>query len=191
VESFLKEKGAKFEEVKLKSDKDRKGLVSAIKRVSLIAGFSTRVAARVALAADEILMNAIFDAPENGSSTSSEAGEGAAFPKSGRGAVTFQIGYDGSQLGILVSDRYGSLDKQKLLSHISLPFPLQGFTVSQERAGAGLGLATTRRTGCSMFFICNAGIKTEVLLFFRQTKDFRRFQKQFRFLSTLFFRSRL
>ena len=61
------------------------------------------------------------------------------------------------------------------------------YKVRSSVAGAGIGLATVFRSGGSFFFVSEAGVKTEVTVFFRRTDNFRKFKDQFRFISTQFY----
>ena len=85
------------------------------------------------------------------------------------------------------SDLYGSLDKNRLLSHISKIYKEEEYRVRTAVAGAGIGLATVFRTGGSFFFVSEQGVRTEVTVFFKRTDNFREFKDQFRFISTQFY----
>jgi hypothetical protein len=84
-------------------------------------------------------------------------------------------------------DLFGSLDKNKLLSHISKIYTDEEYKVKTSVAGAGIGLATVFRSGGSFFFVSEARVRTEVTVFFKRTDSFREFKDQFKFLSTQFY----
>jgi hypothetical protein len=105
----------------------------------------------------------------------------------GRHEVEMQVGYDGEYVGITATDLFGSIDKIKLLTHISKIYTEEEYRVKTTVAGAGIGLATVFRSGGSFFFVSEAQVRTEVTVFFRRTESFRDFKDQFRFISTQFY----
>jgi hypothetical protein len=101
--------------------------------------------------------------------------------------VEIQVGFDGKYAGVTAVDHFGSLDKSKLLSHMSKIYTEEEYKVKTSVAGAGIGLATVFRTGGSFFFCSESRTRTEVTVFFKRTDNFREFRDQFRFLSTQFY----
>ncbi len=179
------EAGTTVKTIRLKSSAERKKVIEAVHQASAKGGFRARVSDRIAVAVDEILMNAIFDAPidSSGQRTHLTTPRSKELDLRGRSVVEFQIAFDGSDLGIKISDSFGSLKKHDFLSHVCKPQVDPESIASEHSAGAGLGLASVHAMGCSVFVSCLPGLRTEVSLFFRQAKDVREFKKHFRFLS--------
>ena len=69
---------------------------------------------------------------------------------------------------ITAVDQFGSLDKVKLLSHISKIYTDEEYKVKTSVAGAGIGLATVFRSGGSFFFVSESRVRTEVTVFFQK-----------------------
>jgi hypothetical protein len=181
--------GTKIQTVKLQQSTQKQDAVEAVRKYLVAAKFQSRMATIIANAVDETLMNAIFDAPvdELGRQIYASTSRATLLQLEGKAAVEMHIGWDGSCVGITVTDYFGSLDKLKLLSHIAKVYTEEEYKVKTSTAGAGIGLATVFRSGGSFFFVSEAGAKTEVTVIFRRTDNFRLFKDQFRFLSTQFY----
>jgi hypothetical protein len=180
---------AKIQIVKLGKTSQKQEAVEAVRNYLMAAKFQSRMATVVANAVDELLMNAMFDAPvdELGKQILSSTSRAAVFDLQGKAEVELQVGYDGTYVGLTACDQYGSLDKNKLLSHISKIYTDEEYKVRTAVAGAGIGLATVFRSGGSFFFVSESRSRTEVTVFFRKTDSFRDFKDQFKFISTQFY----
>lgn len=179
----------KIQNVKLQVSTQKQGAVEAVRNYLLAAKFQARMASVVSNAVDELLMNAIFDAPidEIGRQAFASTPRSASFQLEGQHAVELEIGFDGQYVAVTAIDQFGSLDKVKLLTHISKIYTDEEYKVKTSVAGAGIGLATVYRSGGSFFFASEAQTRTEVTVFFRRTDSFREFKDQFRFISTQFY----
>jgi len=180
---------AKVQIVKLQSTGQKQDAVEAVKNYFVAAKFQPRMAVMIANAVDELLMNAMFDAPvdEIGKPLYSSAPRSAVFDLKDRQAIEMHVGYDGKYAAVTAVDLFGSLDKVKLLSHISKIYTDEEYKVRTTVAGAGLGLATVFRSGGSFFFVSESNVRTEVTVFFRRADNYREFREQFRFLSTQYY----
>jgi hypothetical protein len=181
--------GAKVQAVKLLITTQKQDAVEAIKNYLMAAKFQSRMATVIANAVDELLMNAMFDAPvdELGKPLYAATARSTSMKLENKHAVEMHVGYDGHYVGITAVDLFGSLDKNKLLSHISKIYTEEEYKVKTSVAGAGIGLATVFRSGGSFFFVSESRARTEVTVFFKRTDSFREFKDQFRFISTQFY----
>lgn len=181
--------GTKIQVVKLNYSSQKQDAVEAVKNYLLAAKFQSRMATVVANAVDELLMNAMFDAPVDdlGKPLLSATSRTTVLKLEGKNAVEMHVGYDGTYVGISAIDYFGSMDKVKLLTHISKIYTEEEYKVRTSIAGAGIGLATVFRSGGSFFFVSESRVKTEVTVFFKRTENFREFKDQFRFISTQFY----
>ena len=179
----------KVQVVKLHATSNKQDAVEAVRNYLISAKFQSRMASVVANSVDELLMNAMFDAPvdEIGRPTLSATPRSENIQLSGKSEVELHVGYDGTYVGICAIDHFGSLDKAKLLDHISRIYTEEEYKVKTSVAGAGIGLATVFRSGGSFFFASENRVRTEVAVFFRRTDSFREFKDQFRFISTQFY----
>ncbi len=181
--------GTKIQVVKLQTSTQKADAVEAVKTFALAAKFQARMAASIATAVDEILMNAIFDAPtdEMGRPLFKVTSRASSVKLEGKSAVEMHIGFDGKYIGITAVDLFGSLDKVALLSHVSKVYRDDEYKVKSTIASAGIGLASIYRSGASLHFVSESRVKTEVSVLFRRTDNYREFKDQFRFLSTQFY----
>ncbi len=187
--SRLLKPGCKTQVIKLNLSSQKHSAVEAVKAYLLTAKFQSRMATVIANAVDELLMNAMFDAPVDdlGKATLNSTPRSNILHLEGKSAVEMHVGFDGEYVGISAIDFYGSLDKVKLLSHISKIYAKEEYKIRTAVAGAGIGLATVFRSGGSFFFVSENRTQTEVVVFFKKTDNFREFKDQFRFISTQFY----
>lgn len=180
---------AKIQKISLNNTRLKQEAVEAVKSYLVAAKFQTRMATIIANAVDELVMNAMFDAPVDqlGKQTLAQTPRSAQIDLAGRNLVEMEIGFDGEYAAITAIDHFGSLDKNKLLSHVSKIYTNEEYKVKTQVAGAGIGLATVFRSGGSFFFVSENQVRTEVTVFFKRTDSFREFKDQFRFLSTQFY----
>lgn len=180
--------GTQVQTLKLHSTVQKQNAIEAIKNYVIAAKFQKRITALIANAVDELLMNAMFDAPVDtlGKQLYAATPRNTAFSLDGNQVVELQVGYDGTYLGITAIDQYGSLSKQKLISHLSKLYNEDDYKIKTSLAGAGIGLATIYQCGGSLFFSCEAQVRTAVTVFFKKMNSFREFRDQFQFICTRF-----
>jgi hypothetical protein len=188
MSAFLGPK-AKIQNIKLQSTSQKQEAVEAIKNYLQAAQFNSRMATVISNAVDEILMNAMFDAPIDtlGKTTLAQTPRSTVLALEGQHAVEMNVGFDGTYVAISAVDHFGSLDKAKLLKHISKIYTDEEYQLRTAVAGAGIGLATVFRSGGSFYFVSENRVRTEVTVFFKKTENFREFKDQFRFISTQFY----
>jgi hypothetical protein len=137
-------------------------------------GFNEQLSATIGMAVDEVLMNAILDAPID-----TDATDASEF-------VRMEIALDEDLLGITVSDPHGTLKRQDLLDHLNRSFigDLGEVRGDESKSGAGLGLTQILKTGGSLLFDVIPGKMSAVTLVFRKTRSNRESKKQMQFLAT-------
>jgi hypothetical protein len=188
VARFL-ESAAKPQSLKITRASQKKAVVEALRDYLLKAGFKSRPASTVATAVDELVMNAVFDAPVDpaGKFIYTQTPRNTEIELSGRHAVELEVAFDGHVVAVAVRDQFGSLDKKKLLGHLCKSYREEEFKVKTNVAGAGLGLANVLRNCGGLIFECDVGVMTQVTVFYQKTDSFKEFKDQFRFLSTLMY----
>ena len=187
--SALVRPGVKVQTVKLSVSSQKPEALEAVKNYLLSAKFNARMASLITNAVDELLLNAIYDAPTDdlGKQLYNRLARSTVLKLEGKAEVQMQLAFDGNQVAISVMDQFGSLDKEKLLTHMSKYYGDEAYQLKTTVAGAGLGLATVFRSGASFFFASENGLKTETTIFFKRTDSYKDFKEQFRFLSTQFY----
>ncbi|MBI2605154.1 MAG: hypothetical protein HYW49_03635 [Deltaproteobacteria bacterium] len=186
IARFFGEK-VKTQNIKVTKSKQKQAIVESLKNHLAEIGFKLRTAALIASAADELIMNAIFDAPvdKTGKYIYSQTPRSAELELDEKNSVDFKVAFDGNLLGISVTDQYGSLDKKKVLRHVSKSYEMEEYKVKTNVAGAGVGLSNVYRNCSGIVFECESGTRTTVSVFYKKTASFKEFKDQFRFLSTL------
>jgi hypothetical protein len=177
------------QEVSLERSAQKQEAAEAVRNYLIQGRVPARIANTLTNVVDELLMNAIYDAPgdEFGRPLYSITSRDEDRQLSGRETVEMKIGFDGLYLGVSVSDHFGSLDRTRLLNHVSINYRDQEYKLRQGGAGAGLGLASILNTGGSLLYHCEDGRRTEAILVSKVFESYRDFRAQFRFFSARFY----
>ncbi len=153
------------------------GIASSMERDGILARIDdyldrlqvqSRIRKAVLKAGDELIMNALYDAPvdEHGVRpfASLTRTEPVLLPE--RHAATVSWGADGALFGVSVQDPFGSLDPEKVLDHFSRGAAKGSGQISQAPGGAGLGLFVTLGTVTRLVFQVTPGVSTVVTALF-------------------------
>lgn len=122
-------------------------------------GQSARVASMAMLVTDELLSNAVHNAPvdDHGSHYRADLARDVELELDARHQVVLRWGCDGRYLAIEVTDRFGSLDRETILR------ALVPTGVKDGSAGAGMGIALSYRSCDHLVFNLSPGRRTEVI----------------------------
>jgi CheY-like chemotaxis protein len=122
-------------------------------------GQTARVASMAMLAADELISNAVHNAPvdRNGVHYRADLARDQELELDARHQVTLRWGCDGRYVAIEVSDAFGSLDRETILRAL-----IQN-DVRDSGGGAGMGIALTYRSCDHLVFNLAPGKRTEVI----------------------------
>jgi anti-sigma regulatory factor (Ser/Thr protein kinase) len=188
LERFF-ESPADIQRLDITQSGQRASVSAGIQRFLGRKNFNERVAATIATAVDEVLMNAIYDAvvDENGKRVYERQRRNTNFPLESHKPVNIEFAIKDDFFGIMVRDQYGSAERGSIASHISKYTGAQSLEERDETlSGSGLGLALIIRAGASLSIRCVPGKKTEVCLFFKNESLFKNFSNQFQFLTLAF-----
>jgi hypothetical protein len=163
-------------------------IAEAVRQYLMQGKIPPRISNIIANSVDEILMNAIFDAPadEFGRAIYTATERNQSRELSLRERSVMKIGFDGFYVGVTVVDQWGSLDRSRLLNHVSINYKDSDYTVKQGQAGAGLGLATIFHGGATLIYECTLKKQTKVTLLYRAYDNYRAFKNQFHFFQAKF-----
>jgi CheY-like chemotaxis protein len=122
-------------------------------------GQSARVASMAMLVADELISNAVHNAPVDGDGVHyrKELPRDRELPLDERHRVRLRWGCDARYLAIEVTDWFGSLHPDAVLHAIA------SSDVRQAGGGAGMGLALTYRSCDQLVFNLAPGTRTEII----------------------------
>jgi hypothetical protein len=144
-----------------------------------------RIAEIGADAADEFLMNAIFDAPRDsqGLHYRRKLERDANFRLTFEETVEIELVISHEFIGIRVIDKFGSLDPNSAKLSLGKNFDNQGYELPIDDPGAGLGLLKLSKSAMSLAFFVNPGHRTESIAIFRNTRKFSDLRQSFCFFS--------
>lgn len=122
-------------------------------------GQSARVASIAMLVADELLSNAVHNAPvdDRGAHYRAELPRDAELELDGRHRVGLRWACDGRYVAIEVGDAFGSLGRDRVLGALARS------DVKDHGGGAGMGIALTYRSCDHLVFNLAPGKRTEVI----------------------------
>lgn len=173
------------ESVRLNHSSDRaKALDQIQERLKARGDVHERVIHTIINAIDELLMNAIYDAPsdEGGDQKFRKVARTVPIDLTGKHTVELRMFLGADYLAFTVIDSFGSLKRNEVLKHVLRGYELKKYEAGTQ-AGAGIGLANTFHVGGSLLFVSELGQKTEATVVFRKTGTYKEFKKQFRFIS--------
>lgn len=136
---------------------------------------------------DELIMNAIFDAPR-----SDELGHyrrpldrAAKFELTEREQVKLKAIVGPDLIGFSVRDRFGSLALEKVIHSIHLNFQSSEYDTSTEGPGAGLGVFKVFKSAMNILYLIEPGQRTEAIVLLPNSSSFREFKLGPSFFSVL------
>jgi signal transduction histidine kinase len=181
--------GVRSLEVQLKNSKDKEKILEAAGGFAAGVGVQTRLSDLFCLVVEELVTNAIYDAPVDAQgrhrfSHLSRSQEVALDPHE---SITITLCCDGRRLGLSVSDPFGSLMPKKVADYLVKCFRKGDNQVDRKEGGAGLGLYYVFESLSHMIVNVQRGSRTELigLLDIRGTyKDFVSRGKSFNIFTT-------
>lgn len=188
LKNFFSDK-SQIQNLVIKKSSQKQQVVEAIRGYLLKAKYPSRMANVIANAVDELIMNAIFTAPvdELGKRLFDQTPRDTEMELKDKQAVEVTVAFDGNQVGVSATDHYGAIDKSKLIKHLSTIYTDETYKIRSSTVSAGIGLATTFKSGGSLIFICEKSQKTEVAVVFERYSSYREFKDQFRYISLQFY----
>jgi CheY-like chemotaxis protein len=151
--------GTELHETMLVRSSQRTELVGELAERVRARGQSARVASMAMLVADELISNAVHNAPvdESGVHYRKDLPRDRELPLDTRHRVRLRWGCDARYLAIEVTDWFGTLDQHAILNALARS------DVRQAGGGAGMGLALTYRSCDQLVFNLAAGARTEII----------------------------
>ncbi|MDR3606113.1 MAG: hypothetical protein P4M08_01895 [Oligoflexia bacterium] len=186
IEFFFGKGAKKKQEVRLTESSHRALSIDALKNLLQRQGVAPRLANQVAQACDELLLNAIYNAPvgPGGKRYRKQQDRIEAFEFDDIEEIKLSMMSNEHFFGICVKDQFGSLDLERLIPSLYRSYGTDGYDPAMDHA-SGLGLNKALDAGFSLFLAASAGEWTEAMLFFPRTKTHAEFKKSFRFLSAV------
>ena len=126
---------------------------------------------RLASVVDELLMNAMIDAPRESQPTLTYTPGGTIDPFQQRAVLRW--GSDGTQLAVSVTDGFGALRQRDVIDHVRRARDERG-RPNPDDPGAGLGLYLVLANVASLIVNVDPQRRTEVICLFDLVRDSRR-----------------
>jgi hypothetical protein len=126
---------------------------------------------RLASVVDELLMNAMIDAPRESQPTLTYTPGGTIDPFQQRAILRW--GSDGTQLAVSVTDGFGALRQRDVIDHVRRARDERG-RPNPDDPGAGLGLYLVLANVASLIVNVDPQHRTEVICLFDLVRDSRR-----------------
>ncbi|MFW5871825.1 MAG: cyclic nucleotide-binding domain-containing protein [bacterium] len=144
--------------------------------------------AHIDLVAEEMLMNAVYDAPvdKEGNSLYNHVQRSEKVELEPQQQGRFKFGCDGMHVAISVSDPFGRLEKNTVLSYLSTLYRDNSIEMNAQtdKAGAGRGLYLIIRSSDLVIFNVSPGKRTEVISLFNIERNEEQQIPAFHFFET-------
>lgn len=126
----------------LRSSTEKDDAVAMAETCALEAGCNARVARNVAIVTDELVTNALYNAPVDDEARHIFAAVDRRTPVSmpDDRVVVVRFAWDNRTFGLSTEDAYGSLDWQKVLAYMRKCFAGGDAQIDEKEGGAGIGL---------------------------------------------------
>jgi len=151
--------GTQLTEITLTRGSQRPDLVAQLADRVRSLGQSARVGSMAMLVADELLSNAVHNAPVDaqGEHYRKDLLRSEEVELDDRHQVRLRWGCDARYLAIEVTDRFGSLDRDTILASLAKN------DVRESGGGAGMGIALAYRSCDHLVFNLAPGVRTEII----------------------------
>ena len=168
--------GADLHEIPVRSSAGRREAIAGLE--SLLCALTLRPdrCARVGLIAEELLMNALYDAPRDARGQARHrigAGEVALLPSE---SVVLRYGCDSQMIVVSVSDSFGTLDRASVVDRLQRVGDPE-LSPADGPGGAGLGLIMAYASSSQLWFRVASGQATEVTAVLRIAGSGREIQQ--------------
>jgi hypothetical protein len=173
------------QKIQLGLSSHKKPAVEAVRNFLIKLGTTERLATQIARACDELLMNAIFDAPVLKDGTRYRRDSDRTKPFEIEGGVTLAFAEAKDYAAISVSDNFGSLEREQILFSLQKDYQQKAYPVRNTGASPALGIHSIVKSGLTLVFFARPKLNTEVILFFPKVSNYREFQKSFSFFGII------
>jgi hypothetical protein len=147
----------------------------------------SRLTAHFVSAVDELLMNAIFDAPVVGANNRyrRQVRRDCDYAFLDREQIEVRTVHTDHFVGASVTDQFGSFQKDYIPLLLDKNSRRDHYRINPTDRGAGLGLSKSLQSGISLVFHCQPRKRTEVVVLANRAKSFRDALNGFRFFSII------
>jgi len=157
--------GTAIYEVVLTASDQRSKVIDRLHEFALQCGLRTKTSHHVEILIDELIMNAIWDAPidEEGHPKYTSLPRQQVVRLKPEESVVVRYGCDGNFLAVSVTDLFGRLEYEVAARYLTKCFAHDENQIHLETSGAGIGLYMAYNMVSSFIINVNPGHKTEVI----------------------------
>lgn len=157
--------GAEIRRTKVKSSKDRSTAVEAIIQHFKSIGIRSALTDKIQIAAEELLMNALYDAPvdRQGAPLFNHISRSQIVELDESSAPCLAYAADGIYAAISVTDPFGGLTQKTLISYLISIQENKAGSLQKDKGGAGRGLHQIVSSSDLSVFSVQKSYRTEVL----------------------------
>jgi CRP-like cAMP-binding protein len=162
-------KGAQFHKVDVSNSSQRENIIDRVNEYFAGFGIRKNFLARLSVVAEEMLMNAIYDAPvdENGKAKYNHLDRQVEVQLGQEEQARFFYGSDGSILAVGIWDPFGAFKRKDLIEHLVRCYSGNPEEADRgDKGGAGRGLHQMVEHSDLVTFTVLNGISTQVFAFF-------------------------
>lgn len=172
-----------IQKTRITNSQRKKNVLSALGTILDHKTIPKRIATSINRAVDELILNAVFDAPIDigGKRYKYHLERGSAFELNKKEEVEIEMISTMSFLQVSVTDYFGSLNKEVLVPLLSKNFQEIEEGSSSNRSTYGLGLYQIIKAGLSIQIILEPGKRTRVSLFIPWVVNVKELKQAFRF----------
>lgn len=172
--------------IEIAESQSRRLVTEAVNRVLQQRGMAPRVVSSVSRSVDELLMNAIYDAPVmKGARYRRETPRDFRFEMKGHEQVSLEMAATPDFLAVNVIDRFGSLKYDLLCSYLKNDYSSADYKARASSESAGLGVLDLLGSGLSLVYATESKQRTEAMLFVPWVKTYRDFRTASQFFGFL------
>ncbi|SMF36785.1 CBS domain-containing protein [Pseudobacteriovorax antillogorgiicola] len=167
IEKYL-ESGTKIYKETIEGSDHRLSAIDHMKDYFRDVGLTKALTTRISMVAEELLLNAIYDAPvdQDGEALYNTLDRRVAVKLRPEQMAHFTYGCDGSYVGVAAIDPFGSIKKNTVFKYLESCYSDQAGSVDTTKGGAGRGLYMIVEGADLVVFNVRPGFRTEVAAFF-------------------------
>jgi hypothetical protein len=170
--------GITIHERRIQSYDEKRAALADVADHAATAGARRQLVTKIESVTDELLMNALYDAPaiRHGSSRHARVEKRADTVRPAEEAALLRYASDGRYFAVSVQDHYGELQKEAILEHLSRARAERGRPLlsQSETGGAGLGIYFILSAATQFIANIEPGARTEVICLFDLRQDGRK-----------------
>lgn len=160
--------GAEIQSYPVRSSGERAELEKAMSNYLVKLGIRSTLRERAGLVLEEMLMNAIYDAPvgADGEALYNHLPRTTPVELAPGDYATLRYGCDGMVLAVAVEDRFGALSGSTTLHYLETCYNGEAGSLNKNKGGAGRGLHQIIECSDLVVFNIHSGRRTEVIALF-------------------------